>query len=177
MLSPSPKSRKTLSLEASPADFDRHTLSEALLMQAGDIQRHLMSLLAGLIGQAIPADQPFMEAGLDSLGAVELRNGLASKYGMDLPASLLFDYPSVASLSSYLADILQPSSASTREGQSVALLSSVPEHSGVDVVGLACQYPHKLAGGVLATITMLAKIQAAPPTTAYFDPLPFVAYA
>ena len=43
-----------------------------------------------------------MEAGLDSLGAVELRNALSARFG-DLPATLVFDYPTVDALSTYLA--------------------------------------------------------------------------
>ena len=44
-----------------------------------------------------------MEAGLDSLGAVELRNTLASNFALDLPATLTFDYPTIASLASFIS--------------------------------------------------------------------------
>ena len=44
-----------------------------------------------------------MEAGLDSLGAVELRNSLASQFSVDSPATLTFDYPTVAALAEYFA--------------------------------------------------------------------------
>jgi hypothetical protein len=44
-----------------------------------------------------------MEAGLDSLGAVELRNALGAKFGADLPATLTFDYPSISALAGFLA--------------------------------------------------------------------------
>ena len=46
-----------------------------------------------------------MEAGLDSLGAVELRNQLANAYpALQLPATLTFDYPSIGALSGFVSN-------------------------------------------------------------------------
>lgn len=47
--------------------------------------------------------RPLQELGLDSLSALELRNRLGRLAGAGLPASLLFDYPTVAALTDYLA--------------------------------------------------------------------------
>ena len=47
--------------------------------------------------------QPLMEAGLDSIGAVELRNAVSSAFGLDLPATATFDYPSTDALAKYIA--------------------------------------------------------------------------
>ncbi len=72
-------------------------------MEAADVQAQISDLLARMLGAAVQPDQPLMEAGLDSLGAVELRTSLSAKFGVDLPATLVFDYPSVAALTGFLA--------------------------------------------------------------------------
>jgi hypothetical protein len=48
---------------------------------------------------------PLKEYGLDSPMAVELRNNLARSAGQALPATLLFDYPTLDALSAYLAQV------------------------------------------------------------------------
>ena len=43
-----------------------------------------------------------MQAGLDSLGAVDLRNAVAAKFGCELPATAVFDYPTLAALADHI---------------------------------------------------------------------------
>ncbi len=53
--------------------------------------------------------QPIAVLGLDSLVAVELRNRLAKRFAKHLPATLLFDYPTIEALAGYLrANVLGP---------------------------------------------------------------------
>jgi acyl transferase domain-containing protein/NADPH:quinone reductase-like Zn-dependent oxidoreductase/SAM-dependent methyltransferase/acyl carrier protein len=55
--------------------------------------------------------QPFRDLGLDSLMAVELRNVIAHDLGDALPATLLFDYPTVAAVAGFLLQRLFPEDA------------------------------------------------------------------
>ena len=68
-----------------------------------------------MLGAGVSTEQPLMEAGLDSLGAVELRASLATEFGLDLPATLTFDYPSVAALSKYMAGELAAAAPAVAE--------------------------------------------------------------
>jgi Phosphopantetheine attachment site len=51
-----------------------------------------------------------MQAGLDSLAAVELRNGIAAAFDVQPPVTLTYDYPTLAALAAFLAP--QPAATS-----------------------------------------------------------------
>ncbi|HEV3076882.1 MAG TPA: type I polyketide synthase [Thermoanaerobaculia bacterium] len=81
-------------LESLPADRRREALETFV--------RRQVARVIGVDG-TIEAARPLQEAGLDSLMAVEVRNALAGAVGTRLPATLLFDYPTISALSEYLA--------------------------------------------------------------------------
>ena len=56
------------------------------------------------LGRQIDPRTPLGDLGLDSLLAVELRNTLGTALGTTLPATLLFDYPSIETLTDYLLE-------------------------------------------------------------------------
>ena len=53
------------------------------------------ALAGDVMGALVDATQPLMEAGLDSLAAVELRSAISSRFGISLPATVALDYPTV----------------------------------------------------------------------------------
>ena len=83
--------------------------------------------VSSILGANVSPDAPLMSAGLDSLGAVELRTSLEGCLGVELPPTLVFDYPTVHALTRHLASILQPLADATGAGGYVA---GVPEWAG-----------------------------------------------
>eukprot|EP00964_Phaeocystis_antarctica_P003944 scaffold2116_cov46-Phaeocystis_antarctica.AAC.1 len=64
----------------------------------------VLALAARTAGGAVDADAPLLEAGLDSLGAVELRNQLQQALGEgapSLPSTLVFDHPTARQLAAF----------------------------------------------------------------------------
>jgi acyl carrier protein len=76
------------------------------------IREFVESVAAGLLG--FPAGhrldplQPLNELGLDSLMALELRNAIAAGVAQSLPATLLFNYPTVDDIATHLSKLLFP---------------------------------------------------------------------
>jgi acyl carrier protein len=89
--------------------------------------------------QTVDVQRPLKELGIDSLMAVELRNVLKSDLALDggLPATLVFDYPTVDGIAHFLArDVLgleTPSSAAAREPATATVLSRVEDLSDEEV--------------------------------------------
>ncbi|MGW0786591.1 type I polyketide synthase, partial [Streptomyces sp. NPDC002913] len=90
--------------------------------------------------QAVEADRAFRDLGIDSLGALELRNSLGEETGLRLPATVIFDYPNSLSLSRYLLGELSGVTEDVRAVNAVTVTDDDP----IVIVGMACRYP----GGV-----------------------------
>ena len=58
----------------------------------------VVSLVAQVVGTRVPNDDSLMEAGIDSLAASELVSSIAVELMVELPATLLFDSPSIAAI-------------------------------------------------------------------------------
>jgi acyl transferase domain-containing protein/NADPH:quinone reductase-like Zn-dependent oxidoreductase/acyl carrier protein len=91
---------------------------EALLRHLTERALHVLGLEPST---AMDPRTPMRDIGLDSLMAVELRNALTRSIGRALPATLLFDYPTLDALTNHLARFMDLDiDESAREDSSAA---------------------------------------------------------
>ena len=129
--------------------FPTGTVVSALVLNRVQLEQQLLEIMADVTGVTpLSVEQPLMEAGIDSIGSVELRNAVNERFGVDAPATLVFDNPSIAALASWLEKQLG---------------STPPEHTlaasaqlGVDqsashpaaltaITGVSCCYPAEMS--------------------------------
>ncbi|HEY9405351.1 MAG TPA: SDR family NAD(P)-dependent oxidoreductase [Pyrinomonadaceae bacterium] len=71
------------------------------------LRQHVAQQVAAVLGlesaDEVSDSRTFIQMGMDSLTSIELKNRLQKGLGQTLPATIAFDYPSVAPLAEYLA--------------------------------------------------------------------------
>ena len=90
-------------------------------------------------GEAIDPAASFKDLGFDSLSAVELRNRLTQATGVQLEATLVFDYPTAELVAARLLSAVEGGGE-----QAIAVRAARGSAEPVAIVGMSCRYP----GGV-----------------------------
>jgi thioester reductase-like protein len=85
------------------SSFNKYLLRNAPDLMTEHLQRELQRVLG--LAQPPAPESRFMELGMDSLMAVELRNRLIAEFGdaMPIPSTALFDYPTIRGLAEYVS--------------------------------------------------------------------------
>jgi acyl transferase domain-containing protein/NADPH:quinone reductase-like Zn-dependent oxidoreductase/NAD(P)-dependent dehydrogenase (short-subunit alcohol dehydrogenase family) len=131
-------------------DAFRRELEEAAPSSRRDMMidfvgRTVVRVLGRKAEGSLDPRRPLNEMGLDSLLAVELRNRLGAGLGMErgLPATLVFDCPTVEALAAHLERRVMPSAAADEPVQSAAksqdAIKSIDELSDEEVEALFAQ--------------------------------------
>ncbi|MGW0884894.1 SDR family NAD(P)-dependent oxidoreductase [Streptomyces sp. NPDC002671] len=117
---------------------------------AGGAVRRVEELVAAVLGlgedERLARRRGLFEQGLDSLTAVELRDRLGAEFGLDLPATFVFERPTIEALAAFLAEAAPEPAAAKAAGESVPGAGVPSEDDGSDddavaVIGIACRLP------------------------------------
>ncbi len=98
------------------------------------LARRVLSFPADL---PIDRERPLNDLGMDSLMALEFRNALAAEVRQSLPATLLFNHPTLAAISGYLSGLLLNTTPVINQvgsqGESLDLLAAIEGLSDEEV--------------------------------------------
>ncbi|HZR97749.1 MAG TPA: beta-ketoacyl reductase, partial [Chloroflexota bacterium] len=135
-----------LAAPAAPAEAEPSTLLRRLRKAAPSERRelllaHVRDEVAGVLGFAPPEQLDvrlgFFQMGMDSITTIQLRNRLQTDLGCKLPSTLAFEYPTVESLATYLADELHLASATGATSDASSSHNATSAHAnGHDTVDL-----------------------------------------
>ncbi|WP_375336137.1 SDR family NAD(P)-dependent oxidoreductase [Nocardia sp. SYP-A9097] len=74
----------------------------------GTVRTQIAEVLGHADSDDIDAERPLKDLGFDSLTAVQLRNRLSAVTGLRLPATLIFDYPTIDAIVGYVRTRITP---------------------------------------------------------------------
>ena len=116
------------------------------------IEENIIRIVALLLGKPIILTEPFMQAGLDSMGATELQKAIEAEYNIDLAPTVAYDYPTVEALAKYVM-ISTTEIDDLTNGLGLVIqrnashLDLTRKNSMIGFVSLACTYPDSLNPG------------------------------
>jgi acyl transferase domain-containing protein/NADPH:quinone reductase-like Zn-dependent oxidoreductase/NADP-dependent 3-hydroxy acid dehydrogenase YdfG len=101
--------------------------------------------VAAVLGHATPStvdmSRTFKDLGMDSLGAVELRDRLSAESGLTLNSGLTYDYPTPEAVAGHLRAMAKNQVPDRRERGSVAPALSAGSDDPIAIVSMACRFP------------------------------------
>merc|ERR1719221_1433515 len=70
------------------------------------VRQYLNGLVQNMTGSSdeIDGDTPLMESGIDSLASVELRTQLQTEFRLNLPSTVMFNYPTISTMTQLLVE-------------------------------------------------------------------------
>lgn len=111
-------------------------------LRADAVRDAVMKLAARMLGlpsgARLDATRPLRDLGLDSLMAVELRTAVGAAVARTLPATLLFEHPTVDALSAYVLALLKPAANTELPAPVTRTISAdAAAHAGGDVAAMS----------------------------------------
>jgi acyl-CoA synthetase (AMP-forming)/AMP-acid ligase II/alkylation response protein AidB-like acyl-CoA dehydrogenase/acyl carrier protein len=133
-----------------PLDTPAAPVALALSAPAGEILDWLRDWLAAEYGQdreTIAASDRFSDFGMDSVTATLLGGALAQRLGVTLSPTLVWEYPTLGTMASHLADIAVPAVA-TVQNDDLSVLARLDQLSEAELQALLASYEPAQPSGV-----------------------------
>ena len=106
------------------------------LLAASAVEAKVAGCVSDILGKEVAINEPLIDAGLDSLGAVELRDAVNAAVDMELPSTVVFDYPSVGAMSGFIVSQMHPEGeAGTEIVDQPVVVRSSEQRETLGVVG------------------------------------------
>ncbi|WP_367430015.1 type I polyketide synthase [Streptomyces celluloflavus] len=112
---------------------------EAALLAA--VRAEAAAALGHADAEDVDPEQAFRDMGFDSVMAVALRNRLRETTNLRLPSTLVFDYPSVTALTSYLLGELFAAAAPSAVPAHASPAAIADQDDPIAIVGMGCRLP------------------------------------
>jgi NADPH:quinone reductase-like Zn-dependent oxidoreductase/acyl carrier protein len=112
-------------------DFAEASSPERRRLLQAELAARILDLLGFPAGTPLDPDRALRDLGLDSLLSVSLRNLLAADLSLDLPPTLLFDYPTLDALTDHLLALLAPQESPLEELGEAELAALLSRELGV----------------------------------------------
>ncbi|KAH8074973.1 hypothetical protein JL721_954 [Aureococcus anophagefferens] len=122
------------------------------------------SILKNLLGTLVDGDASLMSAGLDSVSATDFANSLAGILETELPSTLVFDHPSMSSITAAFS----PAAAADAPAEAEAVAAARARGRGSRAVAA----PRRRAGGSAsfeASVSLAGILDTELPSTLVFD--------
>lgn len=156
----------------------RASMSSKAAVQLRDreqVSQQVASVVSSIVGFQVPAAQPLMAAGLDSLASVELTNALQASLGMQLPPTLVFDYPTIHAITEFVCT--DTASEATQAGVLAKPVSAAQPVSSAESFTLVMDTVSYEPGHSLRSLTPLDSVAQAPLDRWDLEGIPEVATA
>jgi acyl transferase domain-containing protein len=121
-------------------------------LSAAQVGQKVSAAVNRLLGSQVAPDQPLMEAGMDSLGAVELRTTLNTTFNADFPATITFDYPTITALTTFIVANVEEFQL---EVPAVATADSAQLSLATAATAIAVQHQHPIMRPLAASLPLV----------------------
>jgi acyl carrier protein len=109
-----------------------------------DIMEKIASIIEQVLNVQVPLDLPLVEAGMDSITSVDLRDHLNDKFSINLDPTVVYDYPTGRALAGHIQHIQDLGRLERQEVVDEEVLaaidSSVPDDMEYPIINYSQEY-------------------------------------